>query len=117
MAKTTKIDTVTLTGQSGTPHAFRVYVWDTKFKALAVVYVVASRTIEPGAKAHYEPLFISAAADISKVIEGHPRTDCFQLYYANVICVLQHSDAAARDAIAADLIAQLKPPCNAPDAE
>jgi hypothetical protein len=117
MAKTTKIDTVTLTGHSGTQYAFRIYVWDTKFKALAGVYVVASRTIEPGAKARYEPVFVSAAPDISTVLTGHPRTDCFQLYYGNVIGVLKQDDAAARDAIAADLVAGLKPPCNAADAE
>ena len=117
MAKTTKIDIVTLTGQSGTEYAFRVYVWNTKFKALAGVYLVASRSIEPGAEARYEPVFVSAAADISTVLKEHPRTDCFQMYYANVIGVLQQDDAAAREAITADLVAALQPPCNAADAE
>lgn len=117
MAKTTKIDTVTLEGRSGNSYSFRVYVWNTKFKPIAGIYVVAARSVEPGKPASYEPIFVATAEDLSKAIDDHPRTDCFQLYYANVVGLLQHDDAAARDAIAADLVAGLKPPCNAPDAE
>ena len=117
MARTTKIDSVAFTGQSGSVHTFRMYVWDTKFKAVPGVYVVASRSIEPGHKARYEPVFVGVADDLSIVLAKHPRTDCFQLYYANVIGVLQETDAAARENIAADLVAALTPPCNAPDAE
>ena len=47
MSKSTKIDEIAFTGRSGTRYDFRVYVWETKFKAVPGVYVVASRTIEP----------------------------------------------------------------------
>jgi hypothetical protein len=117
VVKTTKIDAVTLGGASGKQYEFRVYVWDTKFKALPGVYVVASRTLEPGQSPRYESLFVGSSPDLSKAFKSHPRGDCFQMYYANVIGVLKESDAGARENISADLIESLAPPCNADDAE
>ena len=117
MAKTTKIDAVTFAGASGKQYEFRVYVWDTKFKALPGVYVVASRTMEPGQDARYESVFVGSASDLSKAFKSHPRSDCFQMYYANVIGVLKEPDATVREKISADLIGALAPPCNANDAE
>lgn len=117
MVKTTKIDSVTFVGRSGNEYPFRIYVWNTRFKAVPGVYVVAARSVEPGEPASYAPLFVAAADDLSTVLTDHPRNDCFQLYYGNVVGLLQQDDAAARDAIATDLVASLKPPCNAPDAE
>lgn len=118
MAKKTKIDTLELTGKSGTRYSLRVYVWETRFKAIPGVYVVASRSVEPGAAPTYQPLYVAAADDLSKVpFDRHPRNDCFQLHYANTIGVIQEGDAAARERIAADLLDGLQPPCNAPDAD
>lgn len=117
MPKTTKIDSVTFAGASGTAYEFRVYVWDTKFKALPGVYVVASRSMEPGQNPRYESVFVGSATDLSKALSNHPRADCFQMYYANVIGVLSEGDASSREKISADLIASLAPPCNADDAE
>lgn len=113
----TKIDGATFTGRSGRTYEFRIYVWDTKFRALPGVYVIAERSIEPGKPAHYAPLFVGEVVDLSKALQNHPRSDCFQLHYANVIGVLKESDTAARERITTDLIAGLAPPCNAADAE
>ena len=117
MAKKTKIDSLTVTGRSGQRYDLRVYVWETVFKAVPAVYVVASRTIEPGSAPSYAPLFVGVADDLSKVFDRHPRHDCFQLHYANTIGILRERDAAARARIAADLIDGLQPPCNASDAD
>jgi hypothetical protein len=117
VAKTTKIDAVTFAGRSGKGYEFRVYVWETKFKSLPGVYVIASRSIEPGQPARYEPVFVGAADDLSKVFKNHPRNDCFQLYYANVVGVLKETDSASREAITPDLAAGLSPPCNGADAD
>ncbi len=117
MAKTSKIDAVTFAGASGKRYEFRVYVWETKFKALPGVYVVASRTMEPGKEPRYESVFVGSAPDLSKAFKSHPRGDCFQMYYANVIGVLKETNAEAREKICADLIEALAPPCNADDAE
>ncbi len=117
MAKTTKIDSVSFSGGSGKRYEFRIYVWDTKFKAVPGVYLVASRSMEPGQAARYEPLFIGMGADLSKALRNHPRGDCFQMYYANVVGVRKEEDESARAAIVADLLAGLSPPCNALEAE
>jgi hypothetical protein len=113
MVKTTKIDEVTFAGKSGTGYDFRMYVWETKFKAVPGIYVVASRTMEPGQPAQYAPLFVGEAGDLSAALKSHPRDECFQMYYANVIGVLKENDDARRTSILADLLAGLAPPCNA----
>jgi hypothetical protein len=113
----TKIDAVSFTGRSGRAYDFRIYVWETRFKALPGVYVVASRSMEPGEEPRYSPLFIGAADDLSKALKQHSRGDCFQLHYANVIGVLKEPDTNAREQIVADLIGALDPPCNTADAD
>jgi hypothetical protein len=113
---TSKIDALPLTGRSGKSYEFRVYVWGTKFKSVAGVYVVASRAVEPGRPATYEPVFIGHSADLSKAFRDHPRSDCFQLYYANVVGVLKEASDATRAEVVADLVAALSPPCHAADA-
>ena len=116
MVKTTKIDEVAFAGHSGARYEFRIYVWETKFKAVPGVYVVASRTVEPGQPAHYAPLYVGEAADLSAALKGHPRDECFQMYYGNVVGVLKVDDDARRTTILADLLGALGPPCNAADA-
>lgn len=116
MAKTARIDAVAFAGRSGRTYDLRVYVWDTKFKSLPGVYVVASRSIEPGEPPTYQAVFVGAAEDLSKALKNHPHDECFQMYYANVVGVLKEPDPAQREQIAADLIEGLGPPCNSPDA-
>ena len=117
MSKSTKIDEIAFTGRSGTRYDFRVYVWETKFKSLPAVFVVASRHIEPNEDPRYEPVFVGATDDLTRTFDGHPRTDCFQMYYANVVAVLKEPDERSRDLISKDLVEALTPPCNADDAE
>ena len=116
MAKTTKIDDVAFAGSSGQRYDFRIYVWETKFKAVAGIYIVASRTVEPGQRAEYAPLFIGETADLSAALKSHPRDECFQMYYANVVGVLKEADETKRASILTDLGDALSPPCNAADA-
>jgi hypothetical protein len=116
MTKSTKIDEVAFAGGSGTSYDFRVYVWETKFKAVPGVYVVASRTIEPGQPPQYQPLFVGETADMSSAFRSHPRDECFQMHLGNVVGVLKESDDTRRTSILADLLAGLAPPCNATDA-
>jgi hypothetical protein len=116
LTKTTKIDQIVFAGRSGERYEFRVYVWDTKFKAVPGVYVVASRTLDPGQKAEYQPLFVGAGVDLSLVLKDHPRVECFQMYYANVVGVLKEEDDSRRARILNDLLEGLAPPCNSPDA-
>jgi hypothetical protein len=115
LAKTTKIDEVTFAGRSGERHTFRVYVWQTRFKAVPGIYLVASRTMDPGQAAQYAPLYVGEGDDLSNVLSSHPRDECFQMYYGNVIAVLKEHDAARRAAIVADLKAGLALPCESPE--
>jgi hypothetical protein len=117
LAKTTRIDSVAFTGRSGQEYEFRVYVWDTRFKSLPGVYVIASRSIEPGQPATYTPVFVGATDDLSKAMKSHPRSECFQVYYANVIGVLKQEDEGERDRVTADLIEGIAPPCNAEETD
>ena len=107
---------MTLTGRSGRQYEFRMYVWETKFKAVPGIYVVASRSIEPGQAPTYSPLFIGAANDLSKPLKNHARTECFQMYYANVVGLLREERDNEREEIVKDLLDALAPPCNS-DAE
>jgi hypothetical protein len=116
MARTAKIDEVQFAGRSGTRYGFRIYVWETTFKAVSGVYIVASRTVEPGREPQYAPLFVGEAPDLSSTFKTHPRDECFQMYYGNVVGVLKEDDAARRGEIMADLLDGLAPPCNAADA-
>jgi hypothetical protein len=116
MGKTTKIDEVAFTGRSGQSYDFRVYVWETKFKTVPGIYVVASRTVEPGQRAQYSPLFAGEARDISTALKQHPRDECFQMYYGNVIGVRKEDNDDKRALILADLVGGLALPCNAKDA-
>jgi hypothetical protein len=116
MAKTTKIDQIDLAGSSGQRYDFRVYVWETRFKAVAGVYVVASRTVEPGKPAQYAPLFVGQTPDLSSALKSHPRDECFQMYYGNVVGVLREDDDVRRASILEDLLNGLEPPCNGADA-
>jgi hypothetical protein len=116
LAKTARLDVVSFKGHSGKEYGFRIYLWNTTFKPLAGVYVVASRTVEPGEPPRYQALFVGTAEDMSNALAAHPRSDCFAMYYGNVIGVLKEGDAEARERIAADLIESLGPPCNADDA-
>jgi len=116
LARTKKIDAVSFTGRSGRSYAFRIYVWGTRFKPVAGVYIVASRAIDPGAAPTYEPVFIGMAGDLSEILKDHPRSECFEMYYANVVGVLQIDDEQERAAMFADLVNGLAPPCNAQDA-
>jgi len=112
MKHSTKLDTVKFDGESGEQYEFRVYVWQTRFKPLPGVYVIASRTVEPGQEPEYTPVYIGTAADLSRVLANHPHHECFELYLANTIAVLQQEDEAVRLRVANDLIAKLRPPCN-----
>ena len=116
MVRTTKIDAVSFAGRSGRSYHFRIYVWGTRFKRVAGVYIVASRSIEPGAAPRYEPVFVGMAGDLSQILKDHPRSECFEMYYANVVGLLQIDDEQERAAVFADLLNGLAPPCNAKDA-
>jgi len=78
--------------------------------------VVRFEAGEPGQPPRYAPLFVGEAADLSGALKSHPRDECFQMYYANVIGVLKEEDDKKRASILADLLGGLTLPCNGADA-
>ena len=70
----------------------------------------------PANAAQYAPLFVGEAPDLSVELKSHPRDECFQMYYGNVVGVLKEDDDGKRTAILADLLGNLHAPCNAADA-
>ena len=82
------------------------------FKAVPGVYVVASRSRDPGKDPKYKTLFVGAAADLSKALTSHPRLECFEMHYANVVGALREDVEGERERIVADLVTGLSPPCN-----
>jgi hypothetical protein len=106
MAKTTKIDEVAFAGRSGTRYDFRIYVWETKFKAVPGVYVsVANHRAGPTCAVH-APLQPARRPDLA-ALKRHPRDECFQMYYGNVVGVLKEDDDARRTSILTDLLGGL----------
>jgi hypothetical protein len=53
---------------------------------------------------------------MSAALRNHPRDECFQMYFGNVVGVLQESDGARRTSILVDLLDAIAPPCNAAEA-
>jgi hypothetical protein len=111
MAKTTKIDEVTFAGRSGTRYDFRIYVWETKFKAVPGVYVVASRTMEPAMRAVHHCSW--ARRPIAVALKS-PSRRVFQMYYG--ACSQRAEGMTMPDASFSGLLDGLAPPCNAADA-
>lgn len=107
-----KIDTVTFSGESGREYNFRVYSWEHAFKALPAIYVVTERGIEPQGAASYTPIYLGTTDDLSRIFEGHKKSECFQMYYANTIAVLAGLTPQERQQTADDLLQALDPPCN-----
>jgi hypothetical protein len=107
-----KLDSLTVLTRSGETYKFRVYILGNQFKPVRAVYLVSERSVEPGEKPRYKPVYVGETADLSSVSDVHERDECFQMYLANTIAVLPENDALERARIVLDLIKSLKPPCN-----
>lgn len=107
-----KLDSLTIRSRSGETYKFRVYILGNHFKPISGVYLVSERSIEPGAKPTYKPVYVGETADLSTVSDPHEKDECFQMYLANTIAVLPEDDGSERTRIVIDLIDSLQPPCN-----
>lgn len=112
-----KLDSLTILSRSGATYRLRVYILGNHFKPIPGVYLISERTIEPGERPKYKPIYVGETADLSAVSDNHEKDECFQLHLANTISILPEEDAAARTRIAFDLIKFLRPPCNLRDEE
>ena len=110
-----KLDSITIEGQSRQRYCFRVYILGNQFKPLPGVYLITARTTEPGERPKYAPLYVGETADLSTVFDHHKKQESFEMYLANTVGVLHEEDEARRMRIVFDLIARYRPPCNVGD--
>lgn len=101
-----KSSIITFKGQSGERYRFQAWPLDTKFKAIAGVYVVTKRTFENrtfATKASHQPLAIGQTASLADALTSVEATKLFD-QGANCICVCGVADEARRAEIEKDLI-------------
>jgi len=102
---------LTLSGNTYVAYDFDVFPIDAKFQPVAAVYAVTRRTGRGGAQEH-EVLYVGEADRLPEDFADHPKADCFRSHNADCVGVLRQEAADSRRATVADLVAQLKPPCN-----
>ena len=106
-----ELSTVMFKGVSGSQYNFRVYTWDTTFKAVGAVYVVTRRYLQNG-RYYYDNIYVGQTGDLSERFDDHHKAFCFRNHRANCICVHVEGNRSHRLAIETDLIRALRPPCN-----
>jgi hypothetical protein len=103
---------LTLSGNTYIAYDFDLFPFDASFHPIAAVYVVTRRTGQTGPAAH-EVLYVGETTKLPERFADHPTADCFRRHHADSVGVLRQEDAAARRETVADLVAELRPPCNA----
>lgn len=107
-----RLGTLTLRGASGQQYVFDVYAFDTDFEALGAVYAITRRTRKEDDSYSHTTIYIGETGDLSTRFDGHHKEDCFVQHDANCKCIHLDDDEDSRFAKEADLIDNLKPPCN-----
>ena len=103
---------LTLSGDTYVAYDFDVFRIDAHFHPIAAVYVVTRRTGKGGAAEH-EVIYVGETARLSEHFADHPKAECFNRHKADCVGVHRQEDEGSRRETVADLVAQLKPPCNA----
>ncbi|WP_339783358.1 hypothetical protein [uncultured Marinobacter sp.] len=107
-----KINTLKLTGVSGTTYTFDVYPYDTKFKAIAAVYYISRRTEKSDGSGTHTAIYVGETEDMSTRFDSHHDEACFKRNNANCKSILKETSGRRRLEIEADLVSSLNPPCN-----
>jgi hypothetical protein len=106
------IGTMTVTVASEEVYRFSAYPWGTVFKPLGAVYIVTKRTINLDGSDDYLLIYVGYTDDLSACLDSHRKTDCFEEYGANCICVLGLEQEQLRSRIVSKIEARCKPACN-----
>ena len=103
---------LTLSGDTYVAYDFDIFPIDAEFHAIAAVYVVTRRTGR-GGPAEHEVLYVGETARLQAHFVNHPKAECFATHKADCVGVHRQEDAGSRRETVDDLVAELKPPCNA----
>ena len=102
---------LTLSGDTYVAYDFDLFPIGADFHPIAAVYVVTRRTGRGGAQEH-EVLYVGETARLQEHFADHPKTECFTRHKADCIGVHRQEDETSRRETVADLVAELRPPCN-----
>ena len=97
---------------SEVPYVFSVYPWGTLFKPVGAVYVITKSTIKLGGSADHSLIYVGYTDDLSTCFDNHHKTDCFERYGANCICVLGVEDEQLRSRLVSEVADGCDPVCN-----
>ena len=101
------ISSITFKGHSGEGYSFQAWPIDTKFKAIAGVYIVTSRTFDDRtfrSKASHKVFAVGQSASLDVPVLSKTELGELVKKGANCICVLAVPDPQRRAAIEKDLI-------------
>jgi hypothetical protein len=105
------IETIELTGASGTPYMFEVFPIDKVLAKHGAVYAITKRNGESGEKDHTR-IFIGETNNIRVLVKTHTSASCCAAMGANCICVHEEYTKDSRVRIAEDLLAGDSWVCN-----
>ena len=104
----TKTQTCVWTGKSGKAYPFEVYKIGTSFKDVGGNYIFAKETTAN----RWTPQYIGETQSLRDRLPNHEKLPCVERNGATHVHVHANSNAGARLAEEADLIAATNPPCN-----
>ena len=107
MTIATDVSTVTVTGSSGAQYSFKVYPWDTQFKAVGAVYLVLRK-----GNPNFDLLYVGQTEDLSSRFDDHHKQPCFDRKGRTHIAILVESSEAQQLRIESDLVTKYQPSCN-----
>jgi len=107
-----KLNTMTLTGASGTKYVFNVYPRSDTFKAVGAVYFLSVRTAKPDGSGTHNWVYVGETGDLSERPLNHHRKACFDRHGSNAILLHVEGDHKKRLTIETDLREAYDPPCN-----
>ena len=102
---------LTLSGDTYVAYDFDIFPIDAEFRPIAAVYVVTRRTGRGGAQEH-EVLYVGETANLQAAVANHPKAECFTRHKGDSLGVHRQEDETSRRETVADLVAELRPPCN-----
>ena len=102
---------LTLSGDTYIAYDFDIFPIAGNFHPIAAVYVVTRRTGRGGAQEH-EVLYIGHTPNLREALVNHPKAECFTRHKVDSVGVHRQEDETARRETVADLVAELRPPCN-----
>lgn len=108
-----KYGTIEFSGKSGKLYSFNVYTIDNEFRPYSAVYCITHRSSsEDSNGGAHDKIYFGSSKDISKELNAHQSSACFNSNQANCICTHREENEHSRHEILGDLIENYDPPCN-----